>query len=375
MMKKILIFQRVLTKYRYELLKELSENSAIEKISIIAAKGMKFGAQKTCRQAKNTDKVEVNIVKSFNFLFRGKHRDTFVPFYPQMFFQIFKYDILLLEGTTNFFNNIWIIPCAKVFRKKTIWWDSGATFINRSRSRKLKDFIISLLIRFTDIQMSYSTSGGEYMKKYMGARNCFINVNTISTRYFRNRIIMNKSIHSQDKLSLLYVGAIEKRKQLDTFIKMLSKENFSKQIYFTIIGNGAYAEELKKISHAPHIKLVFVDPIYEFSELESYYLAADLFVQPGEGGLSIIQALQFGVPVTTVPADGTEADYIISGQNGFLCKDLEEMIQSISLFDKLSICEINKIQHSIHSNNLKINSASWIATFINHIMPSCPVTH
>jgi glycosyltransferase involved in cell wall biosynthesis len=41
--------------------------------------------------------------------------------------------------------------------------------------------------------------------------------------------------------------------------------------------------------------------------------------------------MQFGVPVITNRADGTEDDYIDDGINGFICKDINEIVDKVDV--------------------------------------------
>jgi glycosyltransferase involved in cell wall biosynthesis len=48
------------------------------------------------------------------------------------------------------------------------------------------------------------------------------------------------------------------------------------------------------------------------------FLAADLFVLPGTGGLALQEAMLYGKPVAAAEADGSQKDLIRDGENGWL---------------------------------------------------------
>ncbi|WP_106828377.1 glycosyltransferase [Parabacteroides pacaensis] len=363
---KLIVYQRILPKYRYELLKELSEIECFDKIKVIAAPGMLNGAQKTYTHIENSSDLCIEVVKCLSFMYKGRRRNTYIPFYPHKYGECIHYDVLLVEGTTNIFNNIFIIPLAKLFGKKVIWWDSGYSEKERSRVRKCKDFILSFFIKMTDAQMAYSKQAHQYLVNYMGARNCFFNLNTIATTYFENRYRLYKSFIEKkvDTLStsinLLYVGAIEERKKLKELIDKLAPLCKLYKIKFTIIGNGKYTEELYKCKESSPVELTILPAIYTYSLLEEYYKEAHLFILPGEGGLAIIQSIQFGVPVMTIRADGTELDYIDNHVNGFIYEDIEQITEGIVHFVRLK----KEKQIEMYNNTLKkaaqITSSNWI---------------
>lgn len=365
--KKIIVYQRILPKYRFELFKELAESEFFEEVRVVATKGMKEGAQASYNRLENSGRLRISIIRSLNFIFNGT-RKTFIPFYPQSFFLFLSYDYLILEGTTNFLNNIFLVLLSKLSHKKIVWWDAGYSEKRRSLSRKIKDFLLGGLIFMTDFQMAYSTKAKLYLEEHMRAKNCFVNINTISTSFFLKKYDLYQSLAldrlvdlNKHTLNLLYVGAIEERKNLWSCIELLEQLIPDYHVNFTIIGNGSYLFELDKLKSDTLVNLEVLPAIYDFNDLESYYIKSHLFVLPGEGGLAIIQAMQFGLPVVTVQADGTEMDYIDSGNNGFICENINLIPEVImNYFLNLNSNEKIDLYGNVIEKAKKISSKSWI---------------
>ncbi len=131
-----------------------------------------------------------------------------------------------MEGTTNILNNIYIIPFAKLLGKKMIWWDAGYSIEPRSLRRKVIDFFLSPFVRLTNAQMSYSSLANNYMKHFMGAKNAFVNLNTINTNSFKkikSEIFKNNETYNfnRQNIRLLYVGVVEKRKKIKELIEIV----------------------------------------------------------------------------------------------------------------------------------------------------------
>jgi glycosyltransferase involved in cell wall biosynthesis len=55
-------------------------------------------------------------------------------------------------------------------------------------------------------------------------------------------------------------------------------------------------------------------------------MAADLFVLPGPGGLSINQAMAYGLPVVVWGGDGTERDLLQAGEAGFVVDSYTDLL-------------------------------------------------
>lgn len=370
----LIIFQRVLPQYRYELFRELAVSGYFSSVEVIASKGEKAGAQKSVDKFEFSEHLKISLVESLNFRYKGTKRSSFIPLYPFATLRLRDYDYILAEGTTNIFNNVFIILFAKLYRKKIIWWDAGYSESSRTLIRKLQDIIIRFFISQTYAQMAYSSNAKEYLITNLKAANCFQNLNTIATSYFIEKqenyrnLISSKVSSSEKIIKLLYVGAIEERKKLHILINTLRNSNISTNVELTIIGDGSYKESLEKLKiNDKGLKLFIKDPIYRYEYLEKYYLDAHLFIMPGEGGLAIIQAIQFGLPVITVSADGTERDYISPGRNGYICCSINEIVETIQKFLNADSKEKSAFYHAVLDEANKVSSKAWIEKLVHFI--------
>lgn len=84
-----------------------------------------------------------------------------------------------------------------------------------------------------------------------------------------------------------------------------------------IVGDGPDRARLERIA-------VEVFPAARFTgdlrgeALGRCFLAADLFVLPGTGGLALQEAMLYGKPVAAAEADGSQQDLIRENENGWL---------------------------------------------------------
>ena len=326
---KVLIVQRVITRYRFDLLKKLSDS--FDSVGIVSSFGEPTG---TLRHYSPTDiprNIKIHFLKSIRVIVKGNTRSTSQFFYPQIMLLLPRYDVVVLEGVTNIFNNIYIVPLAKLLGVKIVWWDAGNSTAIRSPTRKAMDFFSSLLIRYSDAQFAYSSAAERYMSEFMGASNCHLLLNTIDTTYFdsiKTEVINNlqarRSRADKNIFRLLYVGVVEERKRILDLIGLVQTINQrGKKFELDIVGGGDYLPRLKALIHdAKDENIRLHGPIYDKKKLEHYYFGADLFVLPGDGGLAIAQSLLYGLPVVCVASDGTEVDYfegdeyVLSGIEG-----------------------------------------------------------
>lgn len=124
---------------------------------------------------------------------------------------------------------------------------------------------------------------------------------------FREKIEEGKLLETKQKYQLpdnfiLFVGAIEKRKNIETIIKALSIGSID--ISLVILGRETkYKEELKELIIKLGIEkqVIFLQNV-PTNDLPSIYKLADLFIYPSvfEGfGIPILEALCTGTPVIT----------------------------------------------------------------------------
>ncbi len=358
---KILFVQRVITDYRLNLIKEFS--NSFQQVGIISSKGTQTGSLKIAdafSALKEYKNISIYILPSIKLNYKGETRSTSLFIYPKAIKYIREYDLIVFEGTTNILNNSYLLPYAKILKKKIIFWDAGYSLNKRSLKRKIIDFVNIPLVQLSDAQMSYSSLAKSYLEQNMGAKNAFVNLNTINTSYFENindEIVKSIQGYTFDKhnIKLLFVGAIEERKKLKELIDLillLNKKN--KRFSLNIIGDGNYINTLKEYTLL-NKEISFLGPIYDKEVLKFYYFKSDLFVLPGDGGLAIVQSHLFGLPVAcTKGADGTEMDYITF--KPFLFNDLNELYH---LLDNLKSIERSKLYKDLPD----ISSKKWINVF------------
>lgn len=334
----LVIVQRVITPYRLELLNKLSPY--FNSIKILTSAGEESGAAKAADSDEVSENVSVVRLRSIKLAYSGEARSWAMFFYPQSLRHIIGADVLLLEGLTNYINNIYLVPFAKILRKKMVWWDAGYSPSCRSNRRKVIDKFASFLIKMTDRQVAYSSAAKQYMETYMGARRCFLILNTISTSYFdkiEHEIRQSERergfLATKNEIHLLYVGAVEQRKRVRDLIQTVDKLNRRERTKFilTVIGDGNDMQACKEIVSSCDIEgIEFIGRVYDKDELKKYYFRSDLFVMPGDGGLGIAQSLLFGLPAVCIAADGTERDYIDDSR--YILNKYDELPDFLSKF-------------------------------------------
>jgi glycosyltransferase involved in cell wall biosynthesis len=191
------------------------------------------------------------------------------------------------------------------------------------------------------------------------------NANIIKNRYKRNVQILHNGVdievfkkdetarkHLREKYNLnnkkvlISVGRIVALKGYQLVIKSLKD---LKDIYYVLIGNGEYLNDLKKLAKKENVedKVLFLGEVKN-KELNKFLSVGDVFVQPTIGneafGITIIEAMACGLPVVA-SKNGGILDIISDGKNGYLFE--------INNIDEMK----EKIKHAFNS---KINSKEYV---------------
>ncbi len=125
---------------------------------------------------------------------------------------------------------------------------------------------------------------------------------------------------TMNKDGYIYVGRLEESKGISEILKVW--EQLDKSYVLTIIGGGEIEDELK--NRYKNKNIIFKGKCSRKETLErisssKYLLQPSLLYETF--GLTIIEAMSFGVPVIGLNI-GTRGDFIEDGMNGFLCDNL-----------------------------------------------------
>ena len=158
-----------------------------------------------------------------------------------------------------------------------------------------------------------------------------------------NSLNMNFNIQKEKK-DYIYVGRLEESKGIYELLKVW--DTLDEKFILTIIGGGEIEEGLKSKYNKSNI--IFKGKCSREKTLKSISKAKYL-IQPSvlyeTFGLTIIEAMSFGVPVIGFDI-GTRGDFIQNGINGFLTNktDLKEVIEKSLYYEEYDSLSKNAIE-------------------------------
>lgn len=245
-----------------------------------------------------------------------------------------KPDFIILEGSNNMLNNIFIFFYCKLFSKKYLWWGIGQVPGRKdSIYRKMLTPARKFIIRHAACCLAYCNLSAEYFRTITDSLKIKVIPNSIDNEAVEREIEQIKEADkavlrenlgiSEDSIILLFVGALEANKRLDVFLETIGILNQrGRKVYALIIGSGNAEADYRKAAERLSLKnCKFLGQIVKGVNI--YFQIADIFILPGRGGLAINQALVNGLPVIcNTPADGTELDMIENKKNGLLIESM-----------------------------------------------------
>ncbi len=177
----------------------------------------------------------------------------------------------------------------------------------------------------------------------------------------------------EKKIIILYSGKlIDKKRPLD-LLKAFHQLNDANTTLF-YMGDGPLRNELEAYISKHQVKNVVISGFINQSEIGTIYSMADLFVMcSGIGetwGLSVNEAMNFGLPVIVSSTCGSSFDLVSNGINGFVFKEgdinrlhdyIYELISNKELRIKMgsaAMVKVNLFSHERTCYNIqKINQS------------------
>jgi glycosyltransferase involved in cell wall biosynthesis len=344
---KVAISQRIIPHYRIPVFENLSKRSNIE-LTVFYGRGFPSGSQANADdinsfKARQLPTLFLNYKKSGSKQLRVWH--------PTLLFHLMYggFDVVIVEPSTNFYNDIFVYLYCKLMKKKFIWYDSGSIpFNERPIFRKLIEPFLSLFIKGADACLTYTSYADKSLiRDYNISKDIIfraqntIDIEKIYTERFRfeNQVELFKRENQLSGYFLtLYMGGLEKRKNINLLISATSNLNeLGLKAKTMIVGDGPdYKYIFDRMTNKESDRTIYFGKHIEDATL--YLLASDVVVLPSGGGLSVLQALSCSSPFigSEEIEYGGIKDYIKHGYNGFLVKENDLYDLQNSLFVLLS---------------------------------------
>lgn len=294
----------------------------------------------------------VNNFKEINketYVIANTHGKKFLPFFiPYSFFKslflIYKNNInyLHLSDGLMAYEGLWI---KRITGIKSIITIHGLDITYQNWF--YQKIIPSSINKLDKVICISNHTKEECIKKGISNNKITVIPNGVNTQEFfinKPKNILKKQLEKklnislENKIILLTVGRLVKRKGIDWFINNVMPSLYNKYIYL-ISGDGKEREEIKNSIFKKNLQNnVFLLGKTDFETLKLLYNASDLFIMPNitvkgdtEGfGIVLIEAGSCGLPVIASNIEGIK-DAVINGKTGWLIaeRNTSEFINTI----------------------------------------------
>lgn len=346
---KISILQSQIPHYREEFFRKFVERNQADIFiyqseSLSKKNGFKLGTFKP----KHISKIEFKGIVLYNPLPLLKNYDTIVL--PLHFAHI----------TT------WLLLLLKCFHHKRVILWGHAISVKRYLKEEVKpDWKLKLMIRLSDGVWTYMEKEAQQWQTIFPAKPIIALNNTISSALEiveyseshkgENVDALKQKYGIQQEIILLFCarfeGNVRRTDLLEKVIKRLDDSKYG----FVIIGAGH-----DKPDFSSYKNVCDLGAVYDKNIKQELFSLADCYFQPGWVGLSIVEAMAYGLPILTFRrSKGThqcvEYSYIKPNVNGMICDSVEDCVNYICSKSKKDFSDMGIHGRTFVKNHATVN--------------------
>jgi glycosyltransferase involved in cell wall biosynthesis len=223
-------------------------------------------------------------------------------------------DGLIIEANFRYLSSPAAIRWMHLKKRPVIGWGLGAPLDRGPLSALRRRFLLQF-----EAVIAYSRRGAEqYAACGVAPDKIFVAPNAVASAP-TGSMPARPAIFSAQPV-VLFVGRLQARKRLPALLKACAGLSAQIKPRLVIVGDGPEAGNLRALAESLYPAAEFVGAKHG-AELAPYFLAADLFVLPGTGGLAVQQAMSYALPVIVAQGDGTQDDLVRPGNGWQIPRD------------------------------------------------------
>lgn len=274
-----------------------------------------------------------------------------------------KYDTLVLMLHFGHLTS-WILLLTKIFHgKKIILWGQGISVKRYLKEEVKPSFLLKLMIYFADGVWFYTEKELKQWKKIFPQKKMISLNNTISgvekILDFKNGLskgdLKSKYNINQERTFIFCARFNNSYRRVDLLLSIIGALDTDKYA-FIIIGEGKFKPDFSIYNNVYDFGSVYDDEIKN-----NLFAIADLYIQPGWVGLSVVEAMAYGKPILTFKRTEkvlqcVEYHYIKNNENGFIFESLNSFIQTVNSLSDDQIEIMSKNAKEYVKENLKMDN-------------------
>ena len=274
-----------------------------------------------------------------------------------------KYNVLVLMLHFGHITT-WLLLLTKfIHRKKIVLWGHGISVKRYHTEEGKPSVLLKWMIGLADLVWLYTEKEVGIWRKNIRRSDHIVSIdNTVSNV---SQLLSYESVLPKNELKTKY--SISERnifiycarftlveRRADILVEVIRASN--PNVGFVIIGDGPYKPDFSEFAN-----------VYEFGSLydedvkRDLFSLADVYIQPGWLGLSIVEAMSYGLPIFTMKRDAdvkqcVEYFYLEDSEAGLIFDSVGEFVEAVNRVDQLDLCNMGVRAKSYVSSNLLMDN-------------------
>lgn len=290
----------------------------------------------------------------------------FVFYNPWHFYFKRKYDYIILPLNIGYVTTWIILLLNIIIQRKIILWGHGISVKRYLVEENHPDWKIKLMISLSNGLWTYMEKEANQWQRIFPQKTIVALNNTVSNveemiKFSEEHKVKDgnrfkKKYNIEQNTILLFCARFEENnRRTDLLLDAINKLDKNKY-GFIIIGAGKNKPDFSSFDN-----VYDMGAIYDTKIKRELFCLADVYFQPGWVGLSIVEAMAYGLPVFTFKRSinvkqCVEYSYIKHGINGWIVNSVNELVSNLDNFSKPQLTSMGINARNYIKNNATVNN-------------------